>query len=419
MPFVGRDPEVPLHRNAAFNLYWAGQGLSAFGNAFGSLALPLLVLELTGSLFQMGAVSAVYGAVRLVAGVLVGPLIDRVDRRRLMIGCDLGRLVVFGAVPVVWWIEPQLWLVYVCAAIGSGLGLTFQVAHVSMVQALVPKNQIVDANGRLETSNSVAYLVGPTAAGALAALTGPANAIGVDALTFAVSAISVWLLRPPPSEEPDAERDPYAVRPGGWFAGFREGVAFLWENPTLRWLMVLLTLFTLVTVSADDLLVFWLTDSVRSPSWVVGIVFAVAAVGSLGAAVGAGPLHRRFGFARCWFGGFLLVALSVGLLPLAHHAVAVALVGLAFGLGSTLGGVCSMSLRQQVTPPRLIGRVTAAFWTVTTCLAPLGAVVLTAACEQWGFAAVLYPTGAALVVVLGLGLLTPLASSPVGREASV
>ncbi|MFF8731761.1 MFS transporter [Streptomyces sp. NPDC015171] len=411
------DASASLLRNQQFNFYWAGQTLSAFGNAFGTLALPLLVLDLTGSLVQMGLVSMIYGVLRLVAGVVVGPVIDRVDRTRLMIWCDLGRLVTYGSVPVVWWVEPQLWLIYVCAAVGAGLGLTFQVAHVSMVQELVPAEQIVDANGRLEASNSFSYLVGPIAAGSLSAVAGPDIAVGIDALTFAGSALSVWLLRSISLQVSDPNADPYATRSDGWLATFRAGVAFLWSNQALRWLTVLLTLFTFVTVSADDLLVYWLRDSLHSKSWVTGLVFAAAALGSLIAAMAAGPLYRRFGFVRCWFGGFFLVAVSVGLLPLTADAMSVAVVGFLFGLGSTLGGICSMSLRQQITPPRITGRVTGAFWTITTSLAPVGAVAMTSACAQWSVKAVLLPVGGVLVLLLFLGSLTPLARPAVPEEA--
>ena len=97
-----------------------------------------------------------------------------------MLLCDVGRAVTYGAVPVVWLVEPQLWLLYLCSALGASLGLTFQVAHVSMVHQLVSRSQLVDANGRLETTNSLSYLVGPLVAGVVAAAFGPANAIAIN-----------------------------------------------------------------------------------------------------------------------------------------------------------------------------------------------------------------------------------------------
>src|SRR5437588_11443271 len=79
-----------LWRNTNFNIFWSGQTLSALGDAFGILAMPLLVLQATGSVAQMGLVTGTFGVGQLISGVFSGPLIDRVDRRRLMVLCDIG-----------------------------------------------------------------------------------------------------------------------------------------------------------------------------------------------------------------------------------------------------------------------------------------------------------------------------------------
>ena len=118
-----------LTRNRNFNVFWAGQTLSFVGDAFSIVAIPLLILEVTGSLLQMGVVTALYGAGSLVAGIAAGPIVDRVDRRKLMIRCDIARAVIYALVPIGWWLAgPQLWLVYAVAFIGSALAMVFGVA---------------------------------------------------------------------------------------------------------------------------------------------------------------------------------------------------------------------------------------------------------------------------------------------------
>lgn len=82
------------------------------GDAFSIIAIPLLMLQVTGSLRMMGVVTALYGAGSLLAGIIGGPLVDRVDRHQRMIRCDLGRFVLFLLVPIGGWLlGPQLWLV--------------------------------------------------------------------------------------------------------------------------------------------------------------------------------------------------------------------------------------------------------------------------------------------------------------------
>ncbi len=91
-----------MTQNRSFLIYWSGQTISAMGDAFAFVAVPLLVLEATGSVAKMGLVSALGVAAQVLASVVAGPLVDAVDRRRLMIACDLGRALIYTLVPVVW-----------------------------------------------------------------------------------------------------------------------------------------------------------------------------------------------------------------------------------------------------------------------------------------------------------------------------
>src|SRR5215210_1745978 len=109
-----QSPGARLWRNRNFNIFWLGQALSSLGDSFGFLALPLLVLQATGSLVQMGLVTGTFGVGQIVAGIFSGAVVDHVNRRRLMIICDLGRTALYGSIPLTWWlVGPQLWLIYV------------------------------------------------------------------------------------------------------------------------------------------------------------------------------------------------------------------------------------------------------------------------------------------------------------------
>lgn len=99
-----RQPGTRLLHNRNFNIFWAGQTLSAIGDAVALIAIPLLVLRVTGSIAQMGLVTATVGAGTIIAGIIAGPIADRVDRRRFMIGCDLVRMGVYAIIPIGWWL---------------------------------------------------------------------------------------------------------------------------------------------------------------------------------------------------------------------------------------------------------------------------------------------------------------------------
>lgn len=92
-----------LWRNRDFNVFWLGQALSVLGGSISLLALPLLVYDATGSVVQMGLITVVTGVTSIVTGVFAGHVVDRTDRRRLMITCDLVRALLLGAVPSSGW----------------------------------------------------------------------------------------------------------------------------------------------------------------------------------------------------------------------------------------------------------------------------------------------------------------------------
>src|SRR5436190_2747338 len=174
-----------------FGIFWLGQTLSELGDAFALVALPLLVLHATGSVVQMGLLTAVAGSASIIAGLFAGPVVDRLDRRRLMIGADLARMVLFGLIPLTWAVSPQVWLLYVVMAVAAVFEMTFKIAYVTAVPSLVGTEHIVTANGRLATTSAIAYIVGPMLAGGISGWLGPTAAITVNAVSFAVSALAL------------------------------------------------------------------------------------------------------------------------------------------------------------------------------------------------------------------------------------
>src|SRR5689334_12815180 len=142
-PVAVPAPSVPsLNGNRDFNIFWAGRSLTVIGDAFALIALPLLVLQATGSILQMGLVTGMYGVGQFIAGLVAGQIVDRLDRRRLMITCDLVRFVLLGLIPLGWALAgPQIWLVYVVVGLGSMVDMLFQVAYVTAIPNLVAHDQ--------------------------------------------------------------------------------------------------------------------------------------------------------------------------------------------------------------------------------------------------------------------------------------
>jgi MFS family permease len=428
------SPAARLWQNKFFNRFWVGQTFSVLGDAFAIIAFPLLVLQATGSVAQMGMVSALMSVGRIVAGLFSGMIVDRVDRRQLMIICDTLRALLFLFIPLCWLlVGPQIWVIYVTVILGGILGMVFQVSYVTAITNMVDGDQITEANSRLQTTFAVASVLGPVLAGLVATTFGATQAIIIDALTFVVSAVSLIFVRLRPivqvsplemlqqeTAEPVVERK---KKQGRIFKnGFKDvfedlfkdlrgdfstGLRFVWQQPMLRAITFILGTVTMPTTGILDLLIFDLKHDLHEPDLMVGVVFGLAFVGSILGGVLTPLLRKRLGFGPSWLGCLALMGLSLILIGLIPGIVPLAILAICFMFSNTVSGVCCMSLRQQITPDYMLGRVTSVFWTMTTSLGPVGAAVVTALGGQIGVSRTILFIGIACVANAVSGFFTP------------
>jgi hypothetical protein len=241
-------------------------------------------------------------------------------------------------------------------------------------------------------------MLGPALAGTVSAAFGPAAAIAADAGTFAASAACLSLVRIAPL---------LASARGRLWDEFSAGARFLLRQPVLRPLTALLTVFLLLTFGLTDVVIFRLSDGLGASDGVVGLVLALGAAGTALGATSVSFLRRRLGFGACWIGSMVVGAAStLGLIAASSVAVVCVLVAVYFA-ALAVGGICSLSLRQQVTPEALLGRVTSAFWTIHFSLGPIGAAGLTALAGRFGTAAAFAVAGGGSLTVAVVALATP------------
>jgi MFS family permease len=224
----------PLWRNGDFVLLWSGQAVSTLGSTISTLALPLLVLALTHSPTQAGFIAAVQVIPYLVLALPAGALIDRWDRKAVMIRCDLARAAALGSVPLaaVWGHLTAVHLYGVALVTGTAL-VFFNIAQTAALTRVVPAPQVPRATALDRTADSIAALIGPGVAGILISLTrttpaGAALAFLVDSLSYLASALSLFFIRIPFQ----ARRTPLPER--ALRAEIAEGLRFLWTHRHIR-----------------------------------------------------------------------------------------------------------------------------------------------------------------------------------------
>jgi Na+/melibiose symporter-like transporter len=363
-----------------FSIYWLGQTLSSFGDAFALVSLPLLVLEATGSVTSMGLVTATGVAAQVVASFFAGTIVDRYDRRRTMILCDLGRAISYGFLPAMALLgRSSLWVIYLTVIVGGALSNLFSVGYMTAVPSLVSQDRLHTANARLQGSMALAYVLGSLCAGIIATTLGPVAAIAVDAGTFLISALSLAVIR----------FDTHAMPEGDAYQRFGAGLRFLLGHRLLRAMTLLLVLLGIsgnigVGAGITDLMIFHVKQELSLDAARVGTCVGITAFGALLGAVTAPTLARRFGSGTCFLAGNFVQAAGLSIIGFFPHLWAASGGGLLWGAGMMLRGVPMHSLRQSLIPSELLGRVTAISWIVIFGASAIGTAIITRVAAHLG-----------------------------------
>lgn len=406
-PASPSETSASLWRNHNFNIFWVGQSASNLGDAFIVVAIPLLVLQATGSVVQMGLVTAIFAIGWLAAGIFSGAMVDQVDRRKLMIACDIGRGLLYAAIPLSWWLfGPQMWIIYAVTLIGAVLGMIFQIAYTAAVSNLVDTDQIVEANSRLQTTWALSFVIGPILAGIVSGAIGPSAAIMANALSFFISAITIILirLRPNPAEAP--KTIPEQEKPS-YLTTFLAGLHYLWQNPVLRAVTVIMAFVVFFLRASDDLLIYLLKTTLAQGDQQVGILFGMSGLGAVLAGVVGPTLRKRLGFGVCFLGGIAAEGLSLLAISLTSNIFIILFMAMVYSFVQTVRVIAMISVRQQLTPGHLMGRVTSAFLTIASVPGPIGITVLTSLASQFGAPAVVMLMGGAAFLIAAIASITP------------
>jgi MFS family permease len=354
-------------------LLWSGQTVSEIGSQVTVLALPLVALVvLRATTLQVGLLSTAVTSAFLLIALPAGVLVDRVPKRRLMLSCDVARLIVIGSVPLAGAVGVlTLGQLYTVALLSSACTVFFDVAYQSYLPTLLDRDQLMDGNGKLGTSQSFAQVAGPGLGAGLVGVLGAARAMSGDALSYAVSAISLAAIRTP---EPRAVRLNRVERPEPR-ARIRDGLTYLMREPILRNAAACNGTANFFVIMVESLGPVFLVRTLHVRPGYVGLMLALGAIGGVAGGLASGPLTRRVGSARVsWVSMTVLTAPGI-LIPLARPGWWVLLfaAGWMFWMfAATVYGVALASYRQATCPPELLGRVTAATRWINWGTLPLG-----------------------------------------------
>ncbi len=402
---TGRGRGLLINRH--FTLLWMGDALSEVGSQATSVALPLLVLALTGSPAKAGLVGLARSLAYPLAPLPAGVVVDRWDRRQVLIGCAAGRALAMGSVVVMLVIgQPPLVQLMAVAFVNAALWSMAVIAERGLLAAVVPHESLPDAVALNEARESVAAIGGPSVGGALFGI-GRGLPFLADTISFLAAGLAVCAVRVPSGV-------PAPSRRGTSVGAVREGIAWLWHRPFLRAGSILYAAANL-TVTSVELLAVLIARSHGSSSAAIGIAFALIGAGGVAGALVAGPARRRLSprwsvLVEPWFAAVLIPALLV-----AHSALAVGVVvGMTF-LPMTLSSSVVVSRRITLTPDHLRGRVQASASFIAGSIAWIGPLAVGRLFQSAGQTATVLALSAwTLVVALGATFSRGLRRVPAG-----
>ena len=399
---------MSLTADRNFRSFWIGQTASNLGDAFGFVAMPLLVFESTKSVVAMGTVTALTGGGQLVGATFSGVVVDRVNRRRLMMACDFARMILYAALPIAASLgSASMGVICVVTAIAAVTSNLFSVAYMAAIPNLVDAKDVASANGRLQATQALTFVVGSALAGGVCNRFGPAWALGLDALSFAFSAFNLSRI---------VFRSEDAKRHAGGLSDLWSGLFFLARHRVLRSLAIFQTGVALlgsigVGAAVIDLIVYRLKTDFHASGALVGAVLAMASVGAVLGAVTASRMQKKLSLGAIAVTGTAIQACGMLIAGFGASAFAMTLGGLLWSGGLTFRSVGATSLRQTATPDALLGRVVAAGWVLIFSAGACGAILVTHVAASIGAAR------ASTCIGIGLAVLCVLASrSPLVRR---
>lgn len=392
-------------RQRDFRIFWLGSSVNKLGTGVNGVVTPLFaVTALHAGALQVGLLTAATWLPWLLVGLPAGAWVDRLPRRPILVSAStLSMLLMLGI-----WTAARTGtatialLLFVALAVGIA-GVFANTAGVVFLPSLAGPDHLTEANAKLQASEAVALVAGPSLGGVLAGLSGPSLGLLLDAVSFAFSAVCLVLIR-------CQERTPPSRRRNRLARDVAEGMRLVLRDPLLRVMTASAAVANLAMTGTEGLAVVFLKRTLHIGSSWIGVLVASWGIGATVGALAATRVAARIGSART-----LLVATLAGspfgfLVPLSTGGgglVLFVLGALVPFVGVAMYNVVAGSFRQHYCAPGTLGRVTATMKCFLYGAAPVGAVTGGAMAAGFGVRGALWVTMALNVAAAYLFLFSP------------
>jgi MFS family permease len=366
-PATVETAECPsLRRNREFVALWSGQAVSTLGATISGTAMPLLVLAVTGSPADAGIVGAAGTLPFVIANLPAGPLVDRWDRRRVLLVSEILAGLALATVPLaMWWGFLTVAQLMVVAFVQGSCSVFFGLAERAALPKIVPAVLLPAAVAQNEARSRGAALAGPPLGGLLFGID-RALPFVADAFSYVIASIGLLFIRRKLQNEATTPAEPL------WQAS-TAGLRWVWRHPLVRAAILLLAAGNLV-FQALVLILVVLAQHRGATSTGIGVMLGIYSGGGLIGALAAARLHHHFTPKAVIIGINWIWAALLPLFAVATNPLQIGAIGAACAFIGPLLNVVLMSYAAVLVPNELLGRVMAAAMTLSWGVMPVASL---------------------------------------------
>ena len=386
-------------------LLWVGQLISTVGNRVATVAFPLLVLATTHSPAKAGITGFAEMLPALLFTLYAGAVLDRVDRRRVMLAAETVRVLAMGSLAVAVAAGGVTFPHILAVAFVDGTGyIFFELAERAALSSVVARDQVSDAIAANQGRVYGTGILGTPIGGLLFEL-GRALPFAVDAISYVVSLVTVAAVDSPLQEERVAGERPHVV------AEIRDGLRFVWQQPFLR-ATSLLAAGSDFVINALFLVIIVAAKQDGASGFGVGVMLAFYGLGGMLSAAVAPRLARALSLPAVVIGTEVLVAGLTPVLAIVHGPIPLGIVFGGMFLAWPTWNAVVMARKLAITPDRMRGRMTSVSTLFSLGSTPLGMLGAGLLLEKFGVTKTVLVFAAMMVVVLAGAILSKAVRSP-------
>jgi MFS family permease len=338
----------PLSHNRDYKILLGGQIVSDFGTSITQLAYPLLFLSLTGSPLQAGISVALTTLPTFLFGLVAGAIIDSLNRKSVMIVCDIVRFAALGSIPLAMYFgDVSLVQLYLTAFLSGTCDVIFSTAEQTAVVHIVKKEEVTKAFGQYEASANSAALVGPALGGTLYQI-GRGLPFLVDAISYIISAISLLFVKSDFQQSTDTKKIQLNE--------VMHGAQWLWQHDVIRTITVARAFGGIVS-GGQSLILILLAQRMDVTPAMIGIIFSIGTIGVIAGSLISDRVQKHLGLNRALIISRWAIVLAFSLQIFSPNFILLGLAAaLSYGAVAVYGTIAT-SYRLSLAPDELQGRV--------------------------------------------------------------